>query len=146
MKKFITACLPILFILLCISLYACNKSKATPLSEEEQARAGAERMGIDIEKHPRALITSEDLKHGERTTVIGMLRMVGTGHFPQIVITPTANFDIHLKTERSKIPDYDETYNRYVEVTGIVSVETIQYGIIERKRYSMTVERIRRVQ
>jgi hypothetical protein len=146
MKKFIAACLPVVFILLCIALYACNKSKPVSGENGEYTRAMAEKAGIDPEKNPGALVTREDLQNGARATVVGMLRLVGTARFSQLVVTPPANFDIYLKAERDQIPDYEDTYSKYVEVTGVVSIDTLRSGDIVRERYSMTVEKLRRIQ
>jgi len=147
MKKFILACLPVFFILLCILLYACSRSKPViPEGEDSvQAKMLAEQAGIDTEKNPGALMTKRalQLQNNARATVIGMLRAVGSVPFSRLVITPPANFDIYLKAERSDIPDYEGVYNKYIEVTGIVTVETVSYGEIQRERYSMTVEDMR---
>jgi len=128
---------------------AGNTQNSFPEGEDRVlARAAAEKAGIDHEKYPASLITRRDLKDGERVTAIGMLREIGTARFPQVVITPVANFDIQLNLKKEQISNFADLYNAYVEVTGKVRVETMQYGpAVQIEQYSMTVDKApRRIQ
>ena len=152
MKKIFFSSLALASLALCVLLAgigfgAGNTKNSFPESEERaRARAAAERAGIDYEKNPAALITKEDLQDGVRTTVIGMLREVGTAHFPSLVITPLANFDIRLLgIEKSNIPNYSNLYNKYVEVTGIIAIRVVHFGTNQRERYSITANRAPRL-
>lgn len=122
-----------------IMLAACHSEKPESGQPVDIDKA-ATRAGININRNPGAAVRPEDIKHGERMTVIGMLREVGTARFSKLVLTPLANFDIYLSIKKDQIPDYPKLQYKFIEVTGIVSVQKVQYGTIERDWYSMTVE------
>jgi hypothetical protein len=122
------------------ALFACKtsaKTTGTPDAATMRAREIAEQAGINVEKNPGAVITPQDLRHNTRITAVGLLREVGTGRFPQIAITPPANFDIYLDIDKKRIKNFDDLYNNYVSVTGIVTIDILRFGDIERERYSM---------
>jgi hypothetical protein len=126
-----------------ITLLACNSSSKKAASEDREtmrARKTAEEAGIDVEKNPAALLTRRDLKNNTKVTVVGLLRQVGTARFPEVVVTPPANFDIYLNIDRKDIQKYAELFNNFVTVTGLLKIEMIQYGDIERERYSMKID------
>jgi len=128
-----------------LTLLACNSSSKAKADGEERddtmrARKTAEEAGIDVEKNPAALLTRRDLKNNTKVTVVGILRQVGSARFPEIVVTPPANFDIYLNIDRKNISKYAELMNNYVTVTGLLKIEMIQYGDIERERCSMKID------
>lgn len=128
-----------------LPLIACNGNK--PLSNDpvDAARA-ADKAGINITKNPGAGVKPEDLKDGERITVVGMLREVGTARFSRLVLTPPANFDINLLLNKEQLPDFPKLQYKFIEVTGVVKVQIVHFGTIEQTWYSITVESARHIQ
>ncbi|HPH04217.1 MAG TPA: hypothetical protein PK297_14790 [Spirochaetota bacterium] len=127
-----------------VFLVACHSEKpdtSCPVDIEQAAR----KAGITLTNTPAASVTPEDLKNGERMTIIGMLREVGTARFSRLVITPLANYDIHLSIKKNQMEDYPRLQHTFIEVTGVVTVQKVQFGTNERNWYSMTVESARRV-
>ena len=96
-------------------------------------------------EHSCGLRHARRSKNGERMTIIGMLREVGTARFSRLVITPLANYDIHLSIKKNQMEDYPRLQHTFIEVTGVVTVQKVQFGTNERNWYSMTVESARRV-
>ncbi|MDR2733942.1 MAG: hypothetical protein LBC99_04775 [Spirochaetota bacterium] len=125
-----------------LALLACNSSAKATDQERDTARARktAEKAGIDTEKNSAVLITRRDLRDNTRVTIIGVLRQVGTARFPEVVITPPAGFDVDLNIDKKSMDKYAELYNNYVTVTGLLKIELVRYGDIERERYSMTLD------
>ena len=126
-----------------IALLACNSSSKAKAAGDDpetmRARKAAEDAGIDVEKNPAALLTRQDLQNNTKVTVVGLLREVGSARFPEVVVTLPANFDIYLNIDKKNYPKYAKLFNNYVTVTGLLKIETIQFGDIERARYSMKI-------
>ncbi len=127
-----------------VFLVACHSEKpdtSGPVDIEQAAL----RAGINLTNTSAASVKPEDLKDGERMTVVGMLREVGTARFSRLVITPLANYDIHLGIKKKQMEDYPSLQHTFIEVTGVVTVQKVQFGTNQRNWYSMTVESARRV-
>lgn len=135
-------------LLLCfilLFLVSCRSEKPdsnAALDIEKMAREA----GINTTRYPGALVKPEDLKDGRRMSIIGMLREVGTARFPKLVLTPLANFDIHLPIEKTQLKDYTKLQYKFVEITGVVSVRKVNFGTVERNWYAISVESARQIQ
>ncbi len=125
-------------------LVSCRGEKPDTTGPVDIDKA-ALKAGINVSSNPGAAVKPEDLRDGQRMTVIGMLREVGTARFSRLVITPLANFDIHLAIKKNQLPDYPKLQHKFIEVTGVVSIQKVRFGEIERDWYTMTVDSARHV-
>ena len=100
---------------------------------------------VDLSAYPHAFLKKEDLKEGQTIKVVGRLRMVGSGHFSRLVLTPPGNFDIYLDMPKSDLENLKKHQYQFLEVTGIVKIKKMVApgGKFLHNRYRLKVTEFR---